>query len=596
MNQTSGTIYLTSHRLIYVDSLDPHFNSCYLDLSLIRQTEYYAGFLKSSPKVTLFLSQSKDKNKDDPKIAGQGSGNHSTSPAAASQRDWRYGDKDKGQSSFDDGNQLIQNVNKLNSNWVCGTCGYSNDASSSIKCQLCGVAKSASSSSSNIPISSSHSTLKSRSSSNLNDPIARLKANHPSTSQPDLSLHPSGLNGNGLSKSLGSESTIPFQQGSSSTINTSKEGINCPICTFSNHPSMVKCEICDSPLTDSKPQDSPVSSSLITSRDRTVSLLKESELRTSGSQSSLDLPSPSQVSNQQPSTDSVKLSFRKGGDKAFYGTIKKALIAKDWLRDSNGKLIDQNSNSDRGASSTSTSNVSSRSRPSSSSYDNNNNNNSNRISASIDIDGRTSIDPSKKSVGIEAILSTNQLSTKTQSKEMSTAFSDLETLMKKAKEMVDLAEELNGKLLKSKQKSREDGAGGLNSKEEEEAENLINNSLVRLGLKNPAFTKDMAESLEEYHFGLARELASLLLSSNASNSVSSNTRKQIGGGGLMGIGKVLEKERGTKELEHLVALNRSNRGNDASETDSEVDRIGRGIIGLDEVWCIWNRARGIGEY
>ncbi len=57
LHQSNGTVYLTSHRLLYVDDLEPHRHSCSLDLSYVKQSEYYAGFLKSSPKITLTLAK-----------------------------------------------------------------------------------------------------------------------------------------------------------------------------------------------------------------------------------------------------------------------------------------------------------------------------------------------------------------------------------------------------------------------------------------------------------------------------------------------------------------------------------------------------------
>ncbi|KAI5475724.1 phosphatidylethanolamine N-methyltransferase [Pseudohyphozyma bogoriensis] len=51
-----GRLHLTSHRLIYIDAARPHASSLALPLSLVRQTEYWAGFLKSSPKITALLS------------------------------------------------------------------------------------------------------------------------------------------------------------------------------------------------------------------------------------------------------------------------------------------------------------------------------------------------------------------------------------------------------------------------------------------------------------------------------------------------------------------------------------------------------------
>jgi ESCRT-II complex subunit VPS36 len=73
-----------------------------------------------------------------------------------------------------------------------------------------------------------------------------------------------------------------------------------------------------------------------------------------------------------------------------------------------------------------------------------------------------------------------------------------------------------------------------------EDESLIRSSLVQLGLPVPALTLDMARSQEEYHRGLAVEL-----------------------GGI---------------LEALM-----------------MGPKGRGMIGLDEVWGLWMRARGVGK-
>lgn len=97
-----------------------------------------------------------------------------------------------------------------------------------------------------------------------------------------------------------------------------------------------------------------------------------------------------------------------------------------------------------------------------------------------------------------------------------------------------------------------------------EAANLIRSSLVRLGLPTPAVTPDMIKDEEEYHEELARELGGLLLGLSPSTS------------GLMGNGRVLGKGK-------------------ARETLPVLPESGRGLVGLDEVWCVWNRARGVGE-
>ena len=51
--RSAGTAMLTTHRLAYVDDARPRERSAYVRLACIRQSEYYAGFLKSSPKIVL---------------------------------------------------------------------------------------------------------------------------------------------------------------------------------------------------------------------------------------------------------------------------------------------------------------------------------------------------------------------------------------------------------------------------------------------------------------------------------------------------------------------------------------------------------------
>ncbi|KAG4434540.1 hypothetical protein IFR05_009981 [Cadophora sp. M221] len=49
----NGQVYLTSHRICYVDNGDPRKNSTAIDLKDVERYEFYGGFLKSSPKITL---------------------------------------------------------------------------------------------------------------------------------------------------------------------------------------------------------------------------------------------------------------------------------------------------------------------------------------------------------------------------------------------------------------------------------------------------------------------------------------------------------------------------------------------------------------
>lgn len=97
---------------------------------------------------------------------------------------------------------------------------------------------------------------------------------------------------------------------------------------------------------------------------------------------------------------------------------------------------------------------------------------------------------------------------------------------------VKLAQSLSARLPQTPQNSEE--------------ETLLRTSLVQLGLPTPALTQDMVRDDRLYLDGLARELGTLLVGRG-------------GSGGLM------------------------------------LGEAGRGVVGLDEVWVIWMRARGVGK-
>ncbi|EIW70705.1 hypothetical protein TREMEDRAFT_28670 [Tremella mesenterica DSM 1558] len=136
----------------------------------------------------------------------------------------------------------------------------------------------------------------------------------------------------------------------------------------------------------------------------------------------------------------------------------------------------------------------------------------------------------KSGAGIDGIMNTLSLDAKEQEEHVKESFRDLELLMVRAGEMVRLAQSLSAKLSASSSPS-------------ESETSLIHNSLVQLGLPAPALTPDMVSTDRAYHTGLAKELAHLLLG-------------KTGDGGLM-------------------------------------NQVGRGVIGLDEVWGFWMRARGV---
>jgi ESCRT-II complex subunit VPS36 len=247
----NGFVHLTTHRLLYVDTARPSTNSFALSLSHIRQSEYYAGFLSSSPKVTLCLKE------------------HEVSRS--------LDDEESPPSSSDE--MLVANDEVLGPSWICSVCSYSNPATADDdmrpRCALCGVPR---------------------------DPLAYAASKRPQTSvyrSPSMPTlrHPAPITATG---------TSPPPDGPTSSAHIDIDLNACPACTYLNHHSMKYCEICGTPL----PVKSPAG------------------YRVPPSRSSGSTPMPASV--HLPSTVTLRVSFRKGGDKAFYSHLKKVLQAKVW--------------------------------------------------------------------------------------------------------------------------------------------------------------------------------------------------------------------------------------------------------------------------
>jgi ESCRT-II complex subunit VPS36 len=146
---------------------------------------------------------------------------------------------------------------------------------------------------------------------------------------------------------------------------------------------------------------------------------------------------------------------------------------------------------------------------------------------------------------------------------MQDALADLETLMIKARDMIRLSKDLNERLaavsavapapnelaapaLSASTHVSAYAAGALIPSGQAEDATFIRSSLVQLGLhmENTPVTLDMIRDEKKWHEELARELADVL--------------------------------QGTVRREGLMRT--------------------RGIIGIDEVWGGWNRARGVGSF
>ncbi|EXJ90510.1 hypothetical protein A1O1_03613 [Capronia coronata CBS 617.96] len=278
-----GHAYLTSHRACYVDDADPRANSWAIDLKDVERHEYQAGFLKSSPKITLYSK---------PVKRGFGSASRSavTQSPAFQRITSASSPSSRSTSPFRPSRDSPAELPVVVGTWVCPICSFSNPVPSNFDptiateafplppCLACGIKP---------PFAT---VLK-----------AAIAANAKHVPE---SIPPSEV-----ASDQGSQPRVNRSYDDGNTSNT----IPCPRCTFHNHPGMRACEICSAPL------PKPIH-------------LQRVELEESLARSGSPGPEISGLTleeGQQPS--SVKFSFRTGGDKVFYDRLKNAMIQRKWL-------------------------------------------------------------------------------------------------------------------------------------------------------------------------------------------------------------------------------------------------------------------------
>ncbi|EPS99274.1 hypothetical protein FOMPIDRAFT_1050784 [Fomitopsis schrenkii] len=337
--------------------------------------------------------------------------------------------------------------------WTCDVCNHRNppglSPAASRICALCGVPRSdgaASSStasllSSSLPSSSSH--------------LSRVPTSSPSSPRP----------------------TSPLKGPS--------DEIACPVCTFFNHPAMATCEMCGTPLPKrvAPPRASQPVHAKSAPASRPTSPLPEA-----------DGPDPRMI----------RLSFRKGGDKAFYAVLRRSLLGKGWELKSSKPAVNSHTRN------------------------------------------RSAPGPTAGLSGINGILRTVETTAATSQTDMEDALHDFEALTVKWRDMVKLAQDLNERLTASSLPDAGSAKVMTTQAVEPEEATFIRSSLAQLGLQmaNAPVTLDMVRDERRWVDELARELAGILQGSG-------------GGTGREGL------------------MRR------------------RGVVGLDEVWGGWNRARGV---
>jgi ESCRT-II complex subunit VPS36 len=218
----------------------------------------------------------------------------------------------------------------------------------------------------------------------------------------------------------------------------------CPRCTFLNHPSLLSCELCGAPLL---------------SQDLPSGLSQESRAESPGPMlQSLNIPGIG-------ASESIKISFRGGGEKIFLERLKGAMTQRKWLLQGAPPVPKLN-----------------------------------RQGGDVGFNDSTSSTPVDrvKTVGIAGLEQRRLDMRKNNEVVIGSAFEDLEALMASAKEIVALAESFTRQM---------NGSGNGSS----EANAIIAQSASALGLVT---TKDMlgggSSSETLYLSELSRNLAEFL--------------------------------------------------------------------------------------
>ncbi|KAL3427315.1 EAP30/Vps36 family protein [Phlyctema vagabunda] len=286
----NGQVYLTSHRVCYVDNADPRRNSTAIDLKDVDRFEFYAGFLKSSAKITLVPKPPKRASVQNRNLSSLSTPSRSATASPLS----------RVESPFHLPAAEPSPTNTTT--WICPICSFSNPVPSNFDpvtasahtplapCLACGikpplahVLKAAITTATNRTTQSSTSSVRT--------PI-------PLRARAESSPRPPGRQNSALGSAV-----PPSAPGGSS--------FQCPRCTFLNHPSLLSCELCGAPLLS---QDVPTG-------------LEGPGPRVESPGPTLNhLPAPGTETNE-----SIKLSFRSGGEKIFHERLKGSMIQRKWL-------------------------------------------------------------------------------------------------------------------------------------------------------------------------------------------------------------------------------------------------------------------------
>ncbi|KAA6415033.1 MAG: vacuolar sorting [Lasallia pustulata] len=292
-NHQHGHAYLTSHRVCYVDNAEPRKYSVAIELRQVERYEFYAGFLKSSPKITLYpkpAKQTSTQNWGHPTI-GKSLQIGTLSPITSS--------FPLSGSPFSTAPPSPSPTRPTSATWICPICSFSNSIPSNFDAST----------------ANAHTPLPPCSTCGIKPPLAYIlkaaitsvstRQASPASAQLLLESHNQNeIETNGRYDEPPVSSTTPVFSASS---------FQCPRCTFLNHPSLLSCEICGAALLSAEIPGAVLHEGGITRSESPGPSLD------GGSRALHDL------------SECIKVSFRAGGEKIFHERLKGAMVQRKWL-------------------------------------------------------------------------------------------------------------------------------------------------------------------------------------------------------------------------------------------------------------------------
>ncbi|MCJ1436736.1 hypothetical protein MMC27_006118 [Xylographa pallens] len=296
----NGHVYLTTHRICYVDNAEPRKNSTAIELKNVDKYEFYAGFMRSSPKITLYPRPGKRSSiqlRNGSSISGSQASSYSPSRSATASPLARSASPYRGPSS------LANTQKQPSATWICPICSFSNP----------------------VPVhfdpttANAHTPLPPCLTCGIKPELALvLKAAISSASRRQQALSLNGIPSQPLLEThqqYNGEAPADYAQSNnpSGSGRGQKLPIRCPRCTFENHPSLTFCEICNAPLTYTNSND--------------ISPYRNGTSRSVSPGPSLDGPN----APLDDTPEYIKISFRDGGGESFHEKLKGAMIQRRWL-------------------------------------------------------------------------------------------------------------------------------------------------------------------------------------------------------------------------------------------------------------------------